>query len=148
MKKVLQFLAFLSFLTLFGQQSTNSTVQKFLSEGGIICDYIKFDNVPIIESNVWFRYTDEGEVLKIQTGYYDTFSAKLDRTYTEQGLLIKEYIPTNHLTSQNKRIFRFCYEENSMEPIVVVELVYSSTAKYTIIKYFTRKWAELTNYKD
>src|SRR5690606_502387 len=112
MMKILQLFALLSFLTILGQQSTNSTVQKFLSEGGIICDYVKYENLPVLEINTWFRYTADGEVLKIQTGLYDTFSAKLDRTYTEQGLLIKEYTPTNHLT-QNKRIFRFCYEENS-----------------------------------
>lgn len=148
MKKILQFIAVYGFITVFGQQYSNSTAQRFLDEGGIICEYAKFEKVPILEMNAWFQYTAEGEILKIQAGTSEVFPSKLDRTYTEQGLLIKEYIPVNFLSSQAKRIYRFCYDEESMEPVVVVEIVYSSTTKYTIIKYFTRKWAELTNYKN
>ena len=148
MKKILQLLAFISIVMFNAQQkSPNPTAQKFLDSGGIICDFVKIQGMPIKKTNIWYKYVD-GEILRIEDGTYTTFPAKLDRTYIEQGLIIKEYIPTDHLNKSEKRIFKFCYEENSKEPIVVVEISYFTASNYLIIKYFTQKWAELTDYKE
>ena len=147
MKKILHLLAFISIIMINAQQnSTFTTAQKFLDSGGIICDFIKIQGIPIKTTNIWYKYID-GKVLRIEDGTYTTFPAKLDRTYIEQGLFIEEYIPTNHLNKAEKRIFKFCYEENSKEPIVVVEISYFTATTYRITKCFTKKWADLTNYK-
>ena len=146
MKKLMKLLSLFSFAILFGQQNpTNYTEQQFLDEGGIICDYIKHENTSMILDNVWFQYKD-GEILKIQNGHVDKFAVKYDGFKLEQGLFIKEYLPVNHLSTAPKKIFKFGVDKSG-DAIVVIEINYSSTTNYSITKYFTNKWAELTGYK-
>ncbi|WDF47433.1 hypothetical protein PQ459_02860 [Chryseobacterium sp. KACC 21268] len=129
-------------------QSSEEMYNKFVGSGGIVCFYVKKDGSQIQnEVNMFIFMEDKQEVVKILDNSFAQYKAKLDRTYIEQGLIIKEYTPTQFLNNPSKRIYRFCYEEDSKEPIVVLEIVYTTKDDYVITKYFTSEWAKLSNYK-
>ncbi|WP_374364126.1 hypothetical protein [Cloacibacterium sp.] len=144
MKKLYTFI-FLIITIFLNAQNTEETLNKFLNLGGIVSIYTKIDNEPILSEENLILYSEKEEKILIGGNHINEYSAKLDRTYNEQGFYIKEYIPTN-LDTSVKRIFKFCYTQNTNEPVVVVEISYTSVRNYTITKYFTKKWAELTNY--
>ena len=143
-KLLLSFILIISNLIFAQQDGTN----EFESLGGIICYYQKMENTPMTNGLTLFIYIPSEGIKKSDSqGNISIHKVKFDRTYNEQGLMIKEYIPTDYMSNGYKKIFKIGYEETSMEPIVVIELTYTSTSNYTISKYFTKKWAELTNYK-
>lgn len=146
MKKIYFFFILFSFSIVYSQ-SSEELLNKFIKSGGIVCFYTKKESSPIQkEVNMFVFWEEKQEVLKVLDNNFSEYPAKLDRTYIEQGLYIKEYIPTNLLNNPIKRIFKFCYKEDSKEPIVVVEISYTSKNNYTITKYFTSEWARLSNY--
>lgn len=145
MKKQLSFIFIL--LAVFVNAQSEETLKKFLDLGGIVTSYTKTDNTPIIREENWIFFSERDQEIVIGPDTINEYPSKLDRTYNDQGFFIKEYIPTN-LNASVKSIFKFCYTQDTNEPVVVVEIKYTSISNYTITKYFTKKWAELTNYND
>ncbi|MDV3931893.1 hypothetical protein CMT76_14330 [Elizabethkingia anophelis] len=122
-------------------------------ESGIIdCDYTMVEGYPVKkEKNTFFYDASLSKVVKYNSGKdAEIYNLKHSRSYYDQELYIKEFIPVQLLNNPIKRIFKFCYEKGKGTdvPIVVVEIIFTSINNYVVIKYFTQNWAEKANYND
>lgn len=102
------------------------------------------DNQGKVSNNCNISYDSYEESIDItsDSGTISYGPVKFNRTYSEQGLFFKEYITKNTMYNGVKRIYRFGYDRDN-EPVLVLEILYTSSSNYQLNYYYTNHYFEL-----
>lgn len=78
---------------------------------------------------------------------YSTYKVKKGRSYNEQGLYIDEYLPSNLLDNDAKRIYRFAYDSKDGTPVLITKIVHKTKEDYLTLFYYTDHYFKLRKAK-